>query len=313
MEVHNQALLALGWAMALIDLHTHSTASDGTLSPAELVALAADRGLAALALTDHDTLAGLPEARAAGREHGIEVIPGVELSVADGDRSVHLLGLFLPERPGPLAEALAYLRERRHSRNRRILDKLRELGIPIEYESVTALAQGAVGRPHIAQVLVSIGAVTSFKEAFTRYLGLYGRAYVPKDKLPFERAVRLIHDEGGLAALAHPYILGLAGPALAATVERYRDAGLDAIEAFYTEHSQAQTLEYLALARRFGLGVTGGSDFHGAAKPDVDIGRGHGNLKVDISVLDSLRARLAKRAEAAGQTEKGLDHAAKPV
>ena len=294
--------------MSLIDLHTHSTASDGSLSPGELVDLAAKKGLAALALTDHDTLDGLPEARAAGQVRNIDVIAGVELSVADGERSVHLLGLFLPERPGPLAEALAYLRERRHNRNRLILDKLRTLGVPLEYKAVTALAKGAVGRPHIAQAMLAMGAVTSFKEAFTRYLGAHGRAYVPKDKLTFERAVALIHDEGGLAALAHPYMLGLAGAALTETVGRYRDAGLDAIEALYTEHSQAQTLEYLALSRRFGLAVTGGSDFHGAAKPDVELGRGRGNLRVDISVLDVLRARLARRAAgAAGDEEKALD------
>ncbi|MFU2209996.1 PHP domain-containing protein [Solidesulfovibrio sp. C21] len=294
--------------MALIDLHTHSTASDGTLPPGELIALAAKKGLAAVALTDHDTLAGLAEARAAGRTCGVDVVSGVELSVADGDRSVHLVGLFLPDAPGPLAEALAYLRNRRHDRNRRILDKLRECGIPIEYDTVTALARGAVGRPHIAQVLVSMGAVTSFKEAFTRYLGAYGRAYVPKDKLPFSQAAALIHDEGGLAVLAHPYILGLNGPGLAETVGRYRDAGLDAIEAFYPEHSQAQTLEYLALARKLGLGVSGGSDFHGDAKPEIELGRGRGNLRVDISVLDLLRARQAKRnAGLIPGGEKGLD------
>lgn len=299
--------------MALIDLHTHTTASDGSYAPADLVALAAEKGLAAVAVTDHDTLAGLAEARAAGAVHGIDVVAGVELSVADGDRSVHILGLFLPDREGPLAEALAYLRERRHNRNRLILDKLRALGVPVEYKAVTDLAKGAVGRPHIAQALLAMGAVTSFKEAFTRYLGVHGRAYVPKDKLALAQAVALIHDEGGLAALAHPYMLGLAGPALAEAVERYRDAGMDAIEALYTEHSQAQTLEYLALARRFGLAVTGGSDFHGAAKPDVELGRGRGNLRVDITVLDVLRARLAKQAATAGNGEKGLDRTAKPV
>ena len=281
--------------MALIDLHTHSTASDGTLSPAQLVALAATKGLAAVALTDHDTLAGLPEAGRIGAAHGVEVISGVELSVADGDRSIHLLGLFLPDRPGRLAEALTYLRARRHNRNQLILDKLRTQGIAIDYEAVTALAQGAVGRPHIAQAMLQAGAVTSFKEAFTRYLGVHGRAYVPKDKLTLARAVELLHDEGALTVLAHPYMLGLAGPALAETIGRYRDAGLDAIEAFYTEHSQAQTLEYLALARRFGLAVSGGSDFHGGAKPEVELGYGRGALRVDITVLDALKARLVRR------------------
>ena len=297
--------------MAFIDLHTHTTASDGTASPAELVAMAASQGLAAVAVTDHDTLAGLPEARAAGAEHGVEVIAGVELSVADERGSIHLVGLFLPDSPGPLAKRLDWLRERRHDRNKRILEKLAALGVPLQYASVTALAQGAVGRPHIAQALLAMGAVTSFKEAFTRFLGAYGKAYVPKDKLPLPEAIELIHAEGGLAVLAHPYLLGLSGPALAETVARYRDAGLDAIEAFYTEHSQYQTLEYLALARKLGLAVSGGSDYHGAAKPGVELGRGRGSLRIDIAVLDVLRARR-ERLLATGSSlpQKGLDDAA---
>ncbi|HML55225.1 MAG TPA: PHP domain-containing protein [Solidesulfovibrio magneticus] len=297
--------------MAFIDLHTHTTASDGTASPAELVAMAASKGLAAVAVTDHDTLAGLPEARAAGAEHGVEVIAGVELSVADERGSIHLVGLFLPDAPGPLAERLDWLRERRHDRNKRILEKLAVLGVPLQYESVTALAQGAVGRPHIAQALLAMGAVTSFKEAFTRFLGAYGKAYVPKDKLALPEAIELLHAEGGLAVLAHPYLLGLSGPALAETVGRYRDAGLDAIEAFYTEHSQYQTLEYLALARKLGLAVSGGSDYHGAAKPGVELGRGRGSLRIDIAVLDVLRARRDRLlATGSSLPQKGLDDAA---
>ncbi len=297
--------------MAFIDLHTHTTASDGTASPAELVAMAASKGLAAVAVTDHDTLAGLPEARAAGAKHGVEVIAGVELSVADERGSIHLVGLFLPDAPGPLAERLEWLRTRRHDRNKRILEKLATLGVPLQYESVTALAQGAVGRPHIAQALLAMGAVTSFKEAFTRFLGAYGKAYVPKDKLSLPEAIELLHAEGGLAVLAHPYLLGLSGPALAETVARYRDAGLDAIEAFYTEHSQYQTLEYLALARKLGLAVSGGSDYHGLAKPGVELGRGRGSLRIDIAVLDVLRARR-ERLLASGSSlpQKGLDDAA---
>lgn len=296
--------------MSFIDLHTHTTASDGTASPAQLVAMAASKGLAAVAITDHDTLAGLPEARAAGAEHGVEVIAGVELSVADERGSIHLVGLFLPDAPGPLAERLDWLRTRRHDRNKRILEKLATLGVPLQYESVTALAQGAVGRPHIAQALLAMGAVTSFKEAFTRFLGAYGKAYVPKDKLPLAEAIQLLHAEGGLAVLAHPYLLGLSGPALAVTVGRYREAGLDAIEAFYTEHSQYQTLEYLALARKLGLAVSGGSDYHGLAKPGVELGRGRGSLRIDIAILDILRARRERLlASGSSLSQKGLDDA----
>lgn len=279
--------------MTHIDLHTHSQASDGTLAPAELVALAQKNGLAAMALTDHDTLAGLPEARQAGRELGVDVVPGVELSVADGPRSIHVLGLLLSDEPGPLADALADLREKRHDRNRLILEKLARLGIPIAYEDVRAVAKGTVGRPHIAQIMLARGAVTSFKEAFSRYLGNHGRAYVPKEKLELGQAFDLLHAEGALVVLAHPYMLGQNGRALIETVGRYRDRGLDGIEAFYTEHSQSQTLEYRALARRFDLALSGGSDFHGATKPGVELGRGRGNLRVDGSILDKLRERQA--------------------
>ena len=294
--------------MALIDLHTHTTASDGTLTPKELVARAAQKGLVAVAITDHDSLAGLPEARLAGAEHGVDVVAGVELSVADGPSSIHLVGLFLPDTPGPLAEQLDWLRQRRHDRNHRILEKLKALGVSLDYEAVTVLAQGVVGRPHIAQALLAQGVVSSFKEAFTRFLGAYGKAYVPKDKLPLETAIALLHAEGALAVLAHPYILGQSGPVLTETVTRYRDAGLDAIEAFYTEHSQYQTLEYLALARKLGLAVSGGSDYHGAAKPEVVLGRGRGSLRVDIAVLDVLRARQARLlATGSSLAQKGLD------
>ena len=300
--------------MAFIDLHTHTTASDGTLAPKELVARAAGLGLVAVAITDHDTLAGLPEARAAGAEHGVTVVTGVELSVADDRGSIHLVGLFLPDAPGPLAERLDWLRQRRHDRNHRILEKLKTLGVSLDYESVTALAQGAVGRPHIAQALLARGVVSSFKEAFTRFLGAYGKAYVPKDKLTLATAIELLHAEGGLAVLAHPYLLGLSGPALAETVTRYRDAGLDAIEAFYTEHSQYQTLEYLALARKLGLAVSGGSDFHGLAKPGVELGRGRGSLRVDIAVLDVLQARRARLlATGSSLAQKELDPGQNPA
>jgi len=281
--------------MTLIDLHTHSRASDGSCIPSELVALAAQAGLSAVALTDHDTLAGLAEARKAGARYGLEVVPGVELSVADGVRSIHIVGLFLPDREGPLSEALTTLRAKRHDRNRQILAKLKQLGIPVEYEAVTALAQGAVGRPHIAQVLLSMGAVGSFKEAFSRYLGNHGQAYVPKAKLELARAMELLHAEGALVILAHPYMLGQSGRSLIDTVTRYRDLGLDGIEVFYTEHSQAQTLEYLALAKRLDLALSGGSDFHGTAKPGVELGRGRGHLRVDGSILEGLKARLARK------------------
>ncbi|MHC1712053.1 MAG: PHP domain-containing protein [Solidesulfovibrio sp.] len=153
-----------------------------------------------------------------------------------------------------------------------------------------------MGRPHIAQVMLSMGAVANFKEAFTRYLGIHGRAYVPKDKLTVEHAFELLHSEGALTILAHPYILGLSGPALAETVGRYRKRGLTASRPSTPNTPRPKHWKYLALARRFGLAVSGGSDFHGSAKPEVEIGRGRGTLRVDITILDALKARLVRRA-----------------
>ncbi len=280
-----------------IDLHTHTTASDGTLSPRELVLLAARSGLSAVAITDHDTVDGLPEAMAAGRESGVTVVGGVELSVFDGRRSLHLLGLFLPERPGDLARVLAGLRDKRHDRNRLILEKLATMGIVLDYDEVLALAGGSVGRPHIAAALMEKGIVTNFKEAFARLLGPNGRAYVPKKKMSLEKAVSLLLAEGATPAIAHPFLLHQNGRALERLVAEYKELGVDAIEALYSEHSDGQTREYLALAAKLDLGVTGGSDFHGAAKPEIRLGVGKGDLVVPDAVLTALLARRKARGE----------------
>ncbi|KUG29143.1 putative metal-dependent phosphoesterase (php family) [hydrocarbon metagenome] len=298
-----------------IDLHTHTTASDGTATPRELIRLAAEAGLTAVAITDHDTVAGLPEALAAGREYGVTVVGGVELSVFDGQRALHLVGLFVPQSPGELGEALARARHRRHDRNRQILEKLAALGIPLDYGAVLALAGGpgvsggtgesggpgepggtggtgvAVGRPHIAAALLNSGRVKSMKEAFERYLGATGLAYVPKDKMTLDRAVSLLAAVGALPVLAHPYLLREKGRSMERLVAGYRERGVAAMEAYYSEHSESQTREYLALAAKLDMGVSGGSDFHGEAKPGVLLGRGRGRLFVPESVLVALAAR----------------------
>lgn len=289
-----------------IDLHTHTTASDGTATPRELIRLAAEAGLSAVAITDHDTVAGLPEALAAGREYGVTVVGGVELSVFDGQRALHLVGLFVPQSPGELGEALARARHRRHDRNRLILEKLAALDIPLDYDAVLALAGGpgesggtgepggpgvAVGRPHIAAALLNSGRVKSMKEAFERYLGATGLAYVPKDKMSLDRAVSLLAAVGALPVLAHPYLLREKGRSMERLVAGYRERGVAAMEAYYSEHSESQTREYLALAAKLDMGVSGGSDFHGEAKPGVLLGRGRGRLFVPESVLVALAAR----------------------
>ncbi|MBI4805630.1 MAG: PHP domain-containing protein [Desulfovibrio sp.] len=281
--------------MPSVDLHTHSNASDGQLSPAEVVRLAAQAGLAAVALTDHDTLDGLEEATQTGLELGIEVIPGCELSVVDSGRELHILGLWV--RPGAkeLETALASLRESRDDRNKLIVEKLTHLGIPIEYDEVLELAQGTVGRPHIAQILVERGIVRDFDAAFKQYLGRHGRAFAPKRELSLATAVDVLKAEGATVALAHPYLLGENGRSMENLLQRYAGLGVNAIEAYYTDHSQIKTREYLELARRLDLGVCGGSDFHGAIKPGIRIGVGKGKLAVPEAVLDDLKERRRNR------------------
>lgn len=281
--------------MSNVDLHTHSNASDGQLPPAEVVRLAAQAGLAAVALTDHDTLSGLEEAAQTGLEQGIEVIPGCELSVVDGGRELHILGLWV--RPGAkeLETVLASLRESRDDRNKLIVEKLTHLGIPIEYDQVLELAQGTVGRPHIAQILVERGIVRDYNAAFKQYLGRHGRAFAPKRELSLATAVDVLKTEGATVALAHPYLLGENGRSMENLVQRYAGLGVNAIEAYYTDHSPIKTREYLELARRLDLGVCGGSDFHGAIKPGIRIGVGKGKLAVPEAVLDDLKERRRHR------------------
>ncbi|WP_461211453.1 PHP domain-containing protein [Desulfocurvus sp. DL9XJH121] len=277
-----------------IDLHTHSTVSDGTLPPGELVALAKRSGLRALALTDHDTVDGLPEAMAMGREVDIEVIPGCELSVNWDTGFMHIVGLFLPEWPERLEAGMQYLRDRRANRNERIAAKLQELGLDVTYERILEIAgEGTVGRPHIARAIVEAGAATSIQNAFDVYLGQKGRAYLPKDKFSPEKALTLLKEEGATVILAHPYTLDLDGEAEERAVAELKEMGLDGIEAHYTEHTRTMTEKYLALAERLDLLVSGGSDFHGSVKPDISLGRGRGGLHVPYALLTAMRERRA--------------------
>jgi len=283
--------------MRRIDLHTHSTASDGCLTPTELMERAARLGLAALALTDHDTVAGLDEARATATRVGVELVAGCELSVVWPVGFMHLLGLFLPERPGRLLSAMDHLMARRHERNRRIVDKLRALGLNITYDEVQALAgNGSVGRPHLARVLQAKGYVANMDQAFHEYLGSRGRAFVPKDQFTPEQAMAALKEEGASVILAHPFSLRATGRTLENKIRRLKDMGLDGMECLYPEHSPDQTREYLRLAAKLDLAVTGGSDFHGpAVKPDIELGVGAGSLVLPYAMLDSLRERRARQ------------------
>ena len=256
----------------LSDLHTHSTASDGQYSPAELVRLAKERGLDALALTDHDSLEGLEEALAAGQSLGLRVLRGVELG-AQEYRNLHILGYDFSPNASSLQTLCNRLREGREERKYRILDFLREKGVPLSLAEVEAAAAGgSIGRPHFAQVMVRRGFVSTPREAFDRYLDTDEYQRIERFKADARTCVETIKAAGGRVSLAHPYQIGLEDEPLEALVRSLADWGLDAIECFYPRHTEAQQALYLRLAERYGLHVTGGSDFHGERiKPDISL------------------------------------------
>jgi hypothetical protein len=273
-----------------IDLHTHSTASDGTLKPAELVRAAKNHGLDALALTDHDTIAGNAEALAEGKRQGVEVIAGCELSVEYKPGFMHILGLFVPDNPERLLKGMSYLNERRESRNTRMVDKLREIGVDITYQELLDVAAGGtVGRPHLARALMNRGYVDSMDQAFAEYLGKNGKAYLPKEKFTPEQAIGLLASEGATVVLAHPYSLGLSTEALRRELSRLKDMGLGGIECVYPLHDASQTRNFTALADELGLLVTGGSDFHGSNKPEIILGMTRNGKPVPYELLAEVK------------------------
>ena len=275
----------------MIDLHTHSTVSDGSEEPERIVELAHEVGCSAVALTDHDSLDGLGRARARADELGIRLVPGCEVScvpIATG--GVHVLVYFVDDPASPLGSELDRLRDDRRTRNLALVERLHELGVQVTFAMAAAHAgtEAGVGRPHFAQAMVDVGAVGSVDEAFTRYLSNGGLAYVPKGRLTVADVCRLARDSGGVAVLAHPTTVGLEGDALAGAVREMAEAGLGGLEAVYGRYSPQTRTALGNLARRFGLVPTGGSDFHGATKPDLFVGTGTGDLKVPDRVLDQL-------------------------
>lgn len=276
--------------MSRIDLHLHTTHSDGSLSPTDVLRLAHKAGVTALAITDHDIVTGIPEAIAAGAELGIEIIPGVEISSRVGNSELHILGYCLQWQDPELNRRLAFLRESRHSRNPQIIERLRALGLDVTYEEVRALAgTDAVGRPHIARLLMDKHYVTSAKDAFDRYLAEGRPAYVARELPSPADAISWIRAAGGVAVLAHPTWAKVSGESLNALLIALKAEGLGGIEVHYSSHTKRQTREYHDLAKRLDLLITGGSDFHGITKPDIEVGTGKGGLKVSEKLLDPLK------------------------
>jgi len=281
----------------MIDLHTHSTCSDGTDAPDRVVELAASAGCSTLALTDHDTLGGIAAAHRRADQLGISLVPGCEISCAFRGRSAHVLVYFVDDGDGPLQAELAKLRQDRIVRNRRLAERLGELGIPITYEELVAEAasEESLGRPHVALVLVRKGAADSIPDAFDRWLAEGRPAHVPKARLAPLAAAAAARESGGVAVLAHPLSLGMGPVELEAAVAELADAGFAGLEAVYGRYSPDQRVGLVELARRSGLVPTGGSDYHGSVKPDLSVGTGQGDLRVPDDVVERLAARRPTR------------------
>ncbi len=312
-----------------VDLHTHTLASDGRDTPTAVVSKAAWLGLTAIAITDHDTLDGLAEAEAQGKENNIEVIRGCELSVLSECGEVHILGLWIPQQAQDLEQALKQLRHNRMQRNVVIVERLQKMGIDISYEDVLRMAkkakgqqggklletlqcatkavlapfkgksatsedaqkseENAVGRPHIAAVLLEKGYVTSIKEAFVKYLADGCPAYEPKKIFEVEEVFRLLREAQATISLAHPGLIRCTPQWLDNYVAFLKNLGLCALEVHHSEHDEETTARMLALTKKYDLGVSGGSDYHGSVKPTIHLGCGKGNLRINVSILEALK------------------------
>ena len=278
--------------MSFADLHLHSIRSDGTDDPATIVRLAAHAGLSTIALTDHDTLAGIDEARAAAATLGVRLISGTELSVNWPTGTMHMLVYYLEPGTGPLQDRLAGLVEARTVRNHRILDRLSEHGIVIDHDDVVAEAGGGViGRPHIASLLVQRGHVDDMAAAFDRWLGTGRPAYVMRERLDAVEAIELALASGGLPVIAHPHTLGIGADEFRRAFEQLAAIGLAGIESHYAEYDQELRDHLAGICRTLGLVPTGGSDYHGRYKAGLSVGVGRGDLRVPDEVVEQLDAR----------------------
>jgi len=278
--------------MGYVDLHLHTTASDGVMKPSEIVRYAKTKGLQAIAITDHDTIEGLEEGLEEGERLNFEVIPGVEISAEYPHGSMHILGYFFDIHHPLLNEKLKYLQKVRAERNPKIAEKLNQLGLKITLEEVLkASGGGQVGRPHFAQVLLEKGYVKNFQEAFDRYLKKGAPAYVEKMRYSPREALHIIQEAKGVGVLAHPNTLGIQGyTQLEELILKLVDMGLKGLEVYYPEHSSLEVAQYKALAERFGLLISGGTDYHGIEGSQLEIGIGRGDMRLPYSMVEGLKA-----------------------
>lgn len=281
-----------GTLMNYIDLHVHSSCSDGSLSPEEVVELAKEAGLTYFALTDHDTVKGVGQAiKHAQKIGGINVIAGAELSCYTKDREVHVLGLNINYEDKNLIQELANLETARNRRNEQMVQKFVDAGIPMTIEELKhGDSSSVITRAHFARLLVEKGFVKDKAEAFDKYIGIHCPFYLPKPKVTPEHVISLIKSAGGKAILAHPFSYKYSKSEVEQLIDRLIPEGLDGIECYYSTYDEGQISELRSIAFRKNLIVSGGSDFHGAIKPDISIGTGRGSLRVPEKLVDAILA-----------------------
>ena len=282
----------------MLDLHIHTTASDGSLTPTQVVQLARKKGFSLIAVTDHDTMGGVAEALEAGKKYNVDVVPGVEIS-SGVTLEVHMLGYgMLPDHP-VMKAMMEDMRAARVERMERIIENLQKMGVPITVEEVEAVAGGAIGRPHIAQVLIAHGLVPDVRTAFREYIGVGAKAYVERRKMTSEQVIANIRDAGGVPVLAHGGLLRISEVELHQWIDSMAKKGLMGLECYHNAHTPQMERLLRAAAERNGLLVTGGSDFHGASRPDVEMGTG-------LSRWNDRQACRGRFLQAVAQTQHDL-------
>ena len=282
----------------MLDLHIHTTASDGSLTPTQVVQLARKKGFSLIAVTDHDTMGGVAEALEAGKKYNVDVVPGVEIS-SGVTLEVHMLGYGMsPDHP-VMKAMMEDMRAARVERMERIIENLQKMGVPITVEEVEAVAGGAIGRPHIAQVLIAHGLVPDVRTAFREYIGVGAKAYVERRKMTSEQVIANIRDAGGVPVLAHGGLLRISEVELNQWIDSMAKKGLMGLECYHNAHTPQMERLLRAAAERNGLLVTGGSDFHGASRPDVAMGTG-------LSRWNDRQACRGRFLQAVAQTQHDL-------
>lgn len=279
--------------MKYIDLHVHTTASDGTMTPGDVVKLAAKNDLAAISITDHDTIDGIDEAVSSGKEYGIEVIPGIELSCALNKKEIHILGYYIDYKNKDFTYRLDKLKEIRDNRNDMIAEKFNKIGIPVSMKEMHEMYPDAiVTRAHFASYIHEKGYAGSIKEVFDRYLNDNGPCFVAREKLNPAETINMIHETGGLAFLAHPVRYRLGKSELEKIVKLLTEYGLDGLEAVYSTYTLSDETQIRMLAKENRLIISGGSDFHGSNKPFIELGKVKGNLSIPYDILSNIKAKL---------------------